>query len=185
MPVNTKRLTVEDLETFPQDGNRYEIIDGELSMAAAPLKRHQRVLARLFMAFATAANASRQGEVFFAPVDVRFSQFDQVQPDLLFLRHERSEIYQGSTVQGPPDLVVEVISPSSVMFDEVAKLRLYESNGVPEYWIVNPLTRTIRRFTLVQGQYSEATSNPGKLVTTPLLPGLAIDPVEIFLGIDD
>jgi Uma2 family endonuclease len=185
MSIHQKLLNVEDLENLPADGRRYEIVDGELHMAAAPLKLHQRVLRRLSILFDRAANLDQIGETFFAPVDVRFSPYNQVQPDLIFIRAERAGIYQGSTVHGAPDIVVEVISPTSIEYDEVVKFRLYQDNGVPEYWIVNPLTRTIRRFTIAQGQYVEALAAPDGQVTSPLLPGLAIDPAELFLGMDD
>jgi Uma2 family endonuclease len=123
------------------------------------------------------------GQVLFAPVDVRFSDRDQVQPDLLFIRGERLDIYQGHTVQGAPDLVVEIVSPSDRSFDEVRKRALYEANGVPEYWIVDPKARTLRLLVLTEGRYVEAAPRDGRLRST-VLPDLVVDPAALFAGLD-
>src|SRR5918994_3828095 len=93
MAITTELLTYKDLEQVPDDGLRYEIIDGELYVAAAPAKPHQRLLGRLYRLIDDAANAAGAGEVFMAPVDMRFSLHSQVQPDLLFIRRERAGIY--------------------------------------------------------------------------------------------
>ena len=185
MTVVLQKLTVEDLEKFPDNGYRYEIIDGDLMMSLAPSKKHQRVLGRLFRLFDQAATDSASGEVFFSPVDVRFSRYDQVQPDLIFIRNERSGIYQGSTVSGAADIVVEVLSPSTRNFDEVAKFRLFQTHGVPEYWIVDPVSSSIRQFLLMDGAYVQTRGAEGQSLTSSILAGLTIDPAELFQNSDD
>ncbi len=185
MAVVLQKLTVDDLETFPDNGYRYEIIDGDLTMSPAPVKKHQRLLLRLSRLFDDAARSARIGEVFFSPVDVRFTEFDQVQPDLIYIRNERAGIYQASTVNGAPDIVLEVLSPSTRKFDEIAKFRLFQTHRVPEYWIVDPESSSIRQFVLTDGTYMQARYDEGQPMTSSILAGLAIDPVALFLDSDD
>lgn len=183
MQALPKLITVDDLEAFPDDGMRYEIIGGVLSMSPAPLKRHQRLLGRLFLTFNQAVEASGAGEVFFSPVDVRFSRYDQVQPDLIFIRAERAEIYPTNTVFGAPDIVVEVISPSNKSYDEVSKFNLFERHGVPEYWIIDPEKKTIRQFVLIGDRYTACSPADAGFAST-VLPGLVIEPSQLFRDID-
>ena len=132
--------TWEDVLRMPDDGNRYEFIGGRLYMTPAPVTRHQRVLRRLWSALLRTLMDSGRGEVFSAPLLVEFpGSDDRVQPDLLFVSSERRAIIGERQVLGAPDLVVEILSPSTAHRDRGIKLDLYARHGVRQYWIVDPV----------------------------------------------
>ncbi|MGH2531124.1 MAG: Uma2 family endonuclease [Thermomicrobiales bacterium] len=121
--------------------------------------------------------------MYYAPVDVRFADDTQVQPDLLVIRNERRHIYQGNTVHGAPDIVVEIISPSNPAYDQVAKRRLYEAAGVLEYWMADPGARTFRMLALRNGPYVPVEPIAGVFHAT-VVPGLTVDPLALFAALD-
>ena len=176
------KYTYEDYCELPDDGNRYEVIDGVLYMAPAPHPRHQRILfnlAMLFGPFATGENA--WGEAFFAPIDVIFASEDVFQPDLIFISRERLHIITDRGLEAAPDLVVEVLSPSTRSRDLNLKRRRYVHFGVPEYWTIDPETRTILALALSGGEYLErGTYGVGDELTTSLIPGLVISAAKVF-----
>ena len=176
------KYTYEDYCELPDDGNRYEVIDGVLYMAPAPHPRHQRILfnlAALFAPFAIGENAL--GEAFFAPIDVIFASEDVFQPDLIFISRERLHIITDRGLEAAPDLVVEVLSPSTRFRDLNLKRQRYVHFGVPEYWTIDPETRTILALTLSGGEYLErGTYGVGDELTTSLIPGLVISTAKVF-----
>ena len=124
---------------MPDDGNRYEAIEGDLYMTPAPSPRHQILLLRLYDALAAVLRERHGGVLLVAPVGVEFpSTGEGVQPDILFVSDERRGIIRDTSVRGAPDLVVEILSPSTASHDRGTKRRLYERQGVREYWIVDP-----------------------------------------------
>lgn len=133
MSLLTRPLTYDDLLPMPKDGKRYEIIGGELHVAAAPSRKHQDALADVFESLRAWVRPRRLGKVYFAPVDVRISPTDIVEPDILFIRQDRLHIVEANTVEGAPDLIVEVLSPSTRDLDLVRKAALYANAGVEEY----------------------------------------------------
>ncbi len=179
MPVQTRLLTADELDQFPDDGKRREIIAGELYVSPAPSREHQELAAHLFALLYRQIVEPGLGMVYFAPVDVRFSINDQVQPDLLVIRKERREIYRGNTVYGAPDVVVEILSPSNRSYDMVEKARLYAEGSVPEYWILDPIAHVIRILALVEGRHVPVTPEGGVLRST-VVPGLVVDPAALF-----
>ena len=169
MSMTTRRHTYADLIETPDDGKRYEIIDGELIVSAAPVERHQRLLYLLARRFGDHIDRRRVGRVYFAPVDVMFSAGDVVEPDLLFIRRERLHIYQGSVVNGPPDIALEVLSPSTRDRDLGRKRMLYETGGVPEYWIADPDLPDLMLFVLgADGRYERVQPVGGTLYSRVL-----------------
>lgn len=178
-----RSLTVEDLESLPNDGRRYEIVTGKFFMSPAPDKSHQVTLVALALALGNHVAMTSDYQLLIAPVDVRFSILDQVQPDLLLIRKNRMSIYQGSTVFGSPDLVIEIISPSSRTYDEVVKFELYERHEVPEYWLVDPLARSIKVMALRNGRYEQRSDNDDTL-SSALLPALTLDISTIFADLE-
>ena len=135
----TAPTTWEDVLRMPDDGNRYEFIGGRLYMTPAPVIRHHRVSERLQSALRQALGAPGHGEVFYAPVLVEFpGTRDRVQPDVFFVSNERRGIIGEKSVTGAPDLVVEILSPSTAHRDRGVKLDLHARCGVREYWIVDP-----------------------------------------------
>jgi Uma2 family endonuclease len=137
MPSATRLYTVEDVRAMPDDANRYETIAGELFVTPAPGTRHQTVLGRLYQVLAVYVGRHRLGQLWFAPLDVVFDRLTLVEPDLVFVRADRGAVVTERGVTGPPDLAVEVISPSSGRTDRGRKRALYQSAGVGEYWIVD------------------------------------------------
>ncbi|WP_419859591.1 Uma2 family endonuclease [Candidatus Palauibacter sp.] len=140
MPLSsTAPFTWRDAQRMPDDGNRYEAIGGELFMKAAPNFRHQKVSQRVFKELDRILQEPGHGEVVYAPFGVEFPATDEgVQPDLLFVSNERREILGSDWIRGAPDLVVEILSPSTASHDRGIKLELYERQGVREYWIGDP-----------------------------------------------
>ncbi len=131
--------TWEDVLRMPDDGNRYEFIGGRLYVTPAPVTRHQRISKRLQAALMRVLEDPGHGEVFGAPLLVEFpGTGDRVQPDLLFVSDGRREIIGEKQVMGAPDLVVEILSPSTAHRDRGIKLDLYARSGVRQYWIVDP-----------------------------------------------
>jgi Uma2 family endonuclease len=131
-----KTYTYRDLEGFPEDHFRREIIDGELIVTAAPATRHQRVVTRLVHRLASHCEV-HGGEVFPAPTDVYFSDVNVVEPDVLYVGPQSLEKVEERFVRSAPDLVVEVSSPSTRRLELTRKRELYERFGVPEYWFVD------------------------------------------------
>jgi Uma2 family endonuclease len=138
MPSVTRLYTVGDVRAMPDDRNRYETIAGELFVTPAPSLRHQTILKRLVRALDPYVEAHRLGDVWFAPVDVVYGPMTLVEPDLLFVSATRREILTEQEVTAAPDLVVEVLSPSTARTDRGRKRALYQETGVREYWIVDP-----------------------------------------------
>src|SRR5829696_1477299 len=144
MIATLRPLTYDDLRDMPADGQRYEIIDGELIVTAAPTMGHQRVVGRLYRLLDDYARQVQGGEVAFAPFDVRLGHFDAVEPDLVFLSAARPRVPNDeNSIDYAPDLVVEVVSPSSRRVDRVRKMALYARSGVSEYWTADPMERTL------------------------------------------
>ncbi len=184
MSVQTCLLTYDDLLMTPDDGNRYEIIDGELLVAPSPDPEHQGYSVELTLLIGAHIRQHRLGRFFHAPLDVRLSPHDIVQPDLIFIRSDRLRIYRRrGVVEGAPDLAVEIISPSSRTIDPGRKFDLYQRAGVPEYWLVDPLRRTVRIFTLVDKRYVEVEPANERLASI-VIPGLVVDPAALFAELD-
>ena len=131
-------ITWQDVQQMPDDGNRYEAIEGDVYMTPAPTFRHQRVSLRLAITLERLLEESGHGVVVQAPLGVEFPATGEgVQPDLLFVSEARRGIISNAWISGAPDLVVEILSPSTASRDRGLKLRLYERQGVREYWIAD------------------------------------------------
>jgi Uma2 family endonuclease len=180
-----RKLTYQDFEKIPEDDLRHEILDGVHIVSPSPATAHQRVSLNLTLALAGFVRAHQLGEVFQAPYDIVLSNHDIVVPDLVFVSASRAAIITEKNAQGAPDLVVEILSPSSRRRDLGKKLVRYEILGVAEYWVVDPKAETI----LVYRQGGEAFAPPlhlsaeaGDRLTTPLLPGFDLPLGEVFGG---
>lgn len=130
--------TYADLAGLPNDGNRYEILQGELIVSPASSVPHQRVLVRLSLALEDAVNKSKFGTVFVAPLDVKFSDNNVVEPDVFVVSVDQYAQVHDRRVDGAPAFVIEIVSPSSVKTDRQRKAALYMEYGVQEYWVVEP-----------------------------------------------
>jgi len=178
------KLTYDDFLLFPDDGKRHELIDGEHYVTPSPNTKHQIVLGALHLLVASWLEQHPIGQVFLAPFDVVFTRFDVVEPDLIYMSDERAaEILTAKNVQGVPDLVVEIGSPSTRKRDETIKKRLYERSGVSEYWTVDPELDVIRVYRLEDGRFARAvelSAEAGDVLTTALLPGLEMPLSRVF-----
>lgn len=182
-PAPLLRLTYQDLLEFPADGNRHELIDGEHYMTPAPSLRHQRVSRRLARILDTFLLEHPLGEIFPAPCDVVLSEINVVEPDLVFVAAESTRILTEQNIQGAPELVIEILSPSTRHTDSVVKRRLYEYFGVQEYWLIDPLAETVTVFRQRDGvlrSEEELDRESDAVLTSPWLPGLQIPLEEVF-----
>jgi len=170
------KLTYDDFLLFPDDGQRHELIDGEHYVTPSPILRHQRISGDLYFLLRSFLESHPIGQVFYAPLDVVFSHFDVVVPDLLYISKERAgDVLTRVHVSGSPDLVIEIGSPGTRKRDETIKRRLYERSGVREYWIVDPeldVIRVYRREGDTFARAIELSLEADDVLTTPLLPGL-------------
>jgi Uma2 family endonuclease len=178
------KLTYDDFLLFPDDGQRHELIDGEHYVTPSPNTKHQRVSGNLHLLIGSWLEIHQVGRVFYAPYDVVFSNFDVVEPDLLYLSNERmAEVVTPQHVRGAPEIVIEIGSPGTRKRDETIKKRLYERSGVSEYWVIDPeldVVRVYRRGEEGFGRAIELSSEADDSLTTQLLPGLEMPLRRIF-----
>lgn len=177
------KLTYDDYLLFPDDGQRHELIDGEHYVTPSPRTRHQAIVVNLTGMIWNYLQGHPVGRVFSAPFDVILSNFDVVEPDLLYMSHERAREVLREWVHGAPDLVVEIGSPGTRTRDETIKRRLYERFAVSEYWIVDPELDTVKVYRQATGRYTRVVDlslENKEVLTTPLLPGLEMPLSRIF-----
>ena len=174
------RFTYEDYSLLPED-RRYEVVDGQLFVTPAPTPFHQVVLGRLWRLLVDFVEARRLGTVLLAPCDVVLSKFDVLQPDILFVSSERRSIIGEKYVGPAPDLVVEVLSPSTAERDRTAKAKRYATFGVREMWLVDSEAWTIEVLLNVgEGLRREALYGKREIVRSVILPGLEFPTAPVF-----
>ncbi|MBI4326217.1 MAG: Uma2 family endonuclease, partial [Chloroflexi bacterium] len=174
-----KRWTYEEYYQLDDD-QRYEIIDGNLLMAPAPDTWHQDWSRKLFRLVDRFVTQNRLGEVFYAPIDLVLDAENTVQPDLVFIAAAHAGLIQRRAIFGVPDLLVEIVSPSSVRRDRYDKKDLYARFGVKEYWIGDPANKTLEVLTLQAGRYElHACAEEHGQLTSLVLPGLEFDLTEM------
>jgi Uma2 family endonuclease len=183
-PGTATPLTVADLDAFPDDdGNRYELIEGELFVSRAPGIPHQRVLHKLQLALGSYLNTHPVG-ILVPGAGAIFSNYDAVIPDLAFVRNERwDEVVSGEKFTGALDLVVEILSPGrqNRERDLSVKRNLYEKYGVQEYWIIDSENREVLVLRLDENALKEmATLKGDDQLNATLLPGLALKISSLF-----
>ena len=147
MPMLKRQWTVADLEDLPDDGNRYEVIDGELFVTPAPALRHQRAVGELYLILTAYLNVQHVGYAVVAPADITFSSKRLVQPDVFAIPPFEGRFPKSFEQVRQLLLAVEVLSPSTARADRVVKRKLFREERVPEYWIVDLDSRTIERTT--------------------------------------
>ena len=174
------RLTYNDYCATPND-KRYELLNGNLMMVPAPNMKHQEVLSSLHLELGNYAKEHGLGKVYVAPCDVVLSDTDVVQPDLLFISRAREHTLTDENVRGAPDLVIEILSPSTAERDLGYKHELYGRHGVLEYWIVDPMGETIAVHRQRDGRLELAeTFGRRDTLRTALLDGLQLKLDDIF-----
>jgi len=183
MVATTCRLTYADLADLPDDGKRYELIDGDLYVTPAPFTAHQLVSMRFSSDIFLWTTRRDLGQVLTAPCDVRFDDGTVVEPDILFVSRARLGIVGPACVEGVPDLVAEIISPSSRQVDEGRKLALYEEWGVREYWLLDYERRDVRVLALDAAGAYEAAPVVDGIARSLILPGFTIEVAALFAGL--
>jgi Uma2 family endonuclease len=178
--ITSLKYTHADLLQMPDDGKRREIIDGELFVTPSPVNYHQKILLNLTLAFGQFLERHPLGELRFAPLDVILSDHDVLEPDLLFVLNAHKDILQ-DWVRGAPDLVIEILSPTTEARDRGIKLKAYARYGVGEYWTVDPVAQLIEVYRLTaEGFRLAAKCAWGETVETPLLPGFSLAVSSVF-----
>jgi Uma2 family endonuclease len=183
MPKIEPLLTVADLDATPDDGNRYELVEGELLVSRAPGLKHQTVVMNLSRELGNYLASNTLGMVFPGP-GVVFSQYSAVIPDLVYVSRERlASVVSGERFAGAPDLIVEVVSPGrdNEDRDRAVKRQLYGKHGVAEYWIADPERASVEVYRLGEtGLDAVAALGTADTLTTPLLPGFSVPVSVVF-----
>jgi Uma2 family endonuclease len=177
----THHWTYEDYLVLPDDGTRCEIIEGERLMTPAPGPRHQSASIRLAAALLSFLDEHELGKVFAAPVDVILADDTVVQPDILVILKEHARREKESGLFGAPDLVVEILSPSTADRDLDRKMRTYASHGVPEYWIVDPIAQWIEVDVLESRAFvRKVRHESGEARSLVVLSGFSVKLADVF-----
>jgi len=175
-----EKKTVKDYEALPE-GSPYQLIEGELVMSPAPAPDHQRTSIRLSTKLFNLLSKNKKGEVLYSPVDVYLDEENAYQPDIVvILKDGKAEVTERG-VEGPPDIVIEILSPSTAYYDLTEKKEVYERVGVREYWIVDPKRKAIEVYKNTEKGfelYSKAKGT-GK-VKSFVLPEFEVDLKEVF-----
>ncbi len=179
-----ERVTYQEFLNMeiPDDDNYiYELLNGEIVKYSAPESKHQIVSANLFRKLDGHVFKKKLGRVLYAPISVFLGEYSAPQPDLLFVSTQNQEIIQQKGVMGVPDLMIEIVSPGSVVRDRVHKKEIYEQAGVPEYWIVDPKYFTVEVYELTDSGYTLFQDVEGEgTIESKVIKGLKIDVMDIF-----
>ena len=185
MAITTRNLTYDDLEAIPQEreGDRHEIIDGELVVTPSPIPHHQDVSGNIFFALQQVVRAQKLGKVYSAPIDIRFTPDNVLIPDIIFIAQDRLHLIGPRAVDAPPDLVVEILSLGTHRRDLTVKRDLYAQFGVHEYWVVDPEARTVSVLSLTGDRYEPVPPGDDGAIASRVLPGLTLALNAVFAGV--
>jgi Uma2 family endonuclease len=177
--LKKKKYTTQDYEKLPE-GSPYQLIEGELVMSPAPAPEHQEVSLNLSYKLYNIVKKSKKGKVFYAPIDVYLDQENAYQPDIVvILEGSKAKITQKG-IEGAPDLVVEILSPSTAYYDLTEKKEVYERSGVKEYWIVDPKRKTFEVYANSQEGFKLISKAKEKGSVKSELLGIDLDLMEVF-----
>lgn len=175
-----RRATAADYLAL-EEGAPFQLIGGVLVHEPAPTPWHQRLLLKLMVRLQQVVESRSLGYVYPSPIDVRLDDGNVYQPDVLFISSERESIITDQRIEGAPDLVAEVLSPSTGYYDLTHKRRVYAEHGVREYWVIDPLEQTVTVEQNDDGRFETLASvrNEGR-VASVLLDGFVVDAAELF-----
>lgn len=175
--------TYDDYAALPDDGNRYEIFDGVLYMSPSPSWSHQEIVFEIASHLRNYFRATGRGGVFVSPLDVELAPDTNLQPDVVVLLKESGRKLHKHHIVGAPDLAIEVVSPNSQTHDRFRKIIAYSGAGIPEYWIVDPYSRTVEVLQLERGEYQSQGIFRGKATLPSLIvPGFMVHVEEFFVS---
>jgi Uma2 family endonuclease len=174
-------MTAEKFFQLPEGPPYFELIDGDLYMAPSPLRLHQRILVRLTYELQSCLEDHPIGEFYVAPSDVVFSDNIVLNPDLYYVRNERRSILADHGATGAPDLVVEILSPSTAQRDVGRKREIYAESGVEEFWVVSPKTRAVEVYRLGENPAEPiVVLAETDVLTSALFPGWSLAVADVF-----
>ncbi len=176
------RLTVQDWLEMPEDGNRYEIIEGVLYVTPPPVPRHQRVVVHFTKRVVVVTEQRELGRWYLAPCGVVLGDGTVVEPDAFFIAKARLHMLVGEKfITGAPDLVVEVLSPGTARRDKLVKYQVYLANCVKEYWVLDPVACSITVYAAAGDDFEELRSLSGdRRIPSRVIPDLDVQPHELF-----
>ncbi len=180
---NRGGYTYEDYLQLPAEpGYRFEILEGILVKEPSPSMHHQRVSSALYRQLANFFdNFDPEGELFYAPLDLTLATGNVLQPDILFVSGDRRKIMREERIDGPCDLVVEIMSPANRRKDRLQKMEIYRKAGIPHYWLADPEENTLESFMFKEGNYALIIAGgPGDKFIHPQFPGLELNLDRIF-----
>lgn len=180
-----RRMTYDDLVRLPQEreGDRHELIDGVLYVTASPVPGHQIVSGNTYSVFDAVVRPRKLGLVLMAPVDVYVAPTEVAVPALVYVKRERLGIVGPKRIEGAPDLIVEILSPSTRGRDLRLKKALYERFGVPEYWVIDHRKRAVTLHVLVEGRYESLTLTEGGIIRSSVVAELEVEVGALFAGL--
>lgn len=171
--------TVQDYMELPE-GGKYQLINGEIIEMPSPIPEHQDIIASLHLLMGSHVTKNKLGKVYFAPLDIFFDDENVLQPDLLFISNENKHIIK-ERISGAPDLVVEVLSPSTAYYDWEEKMEIYAKFGVKEYWIINPQKKYIEVYKNINNVFSETLKlYHSGTIKTDVIQSFEFELLEIF-----
>ena len=181
IPPGVIKITYEEYAELPNDGKRYQVFDGVVDVTPAPVPRHQAISGELELILILGLDRKGLGKTYHAPIDVLLGKHDIVQPDIIFIRKERMKIIKPKFIEGAPDLVIEILSPSTRRTDVLLKSAIYARFAIPSYWIADPDLDRLEVYRLEGGTYvSEGTYAAPAIVRPSAFPGLEIPLAEVF-----
>ena len=175
--------TYEDYALLPE-GAPYQLIGGKLVMTPAPTTYHQTISTRLLEKFLFFMAGKNLGMIYHAPIDVYLGEKETYQPDIIFIAKDRLHIIEPAKVKGAPDLVIEILSPSTAYYDLKEKFKVYARQGVKEYWIVDPNDQSIEIYQEEEGKFKQIhrIEKEGK-VKSKVLPGFEVEISDVFINL--
>ncbi|MCU0445559.1 MAG: Uma2 family endonuclease [Microscillaceae bacterium] len=180
--IETKRYTYQDYRNLDVDDNfLYELIDEELVQKNAPSPQHQRISRKLLILLNTFIDTKQLGEIFYAPIDVFLDEYNAPQPDLVFVSNAQKSIITQDGIMGAPDLVVEIISSSSLRQDRGKKMKLYKNYQIPEYWLIDLISQAVEVYFYENNEYELVSSAVEKgLIQSKVLTDFQFDVAGLF-----
>jgi Uma2 family endonuclease len=174
--------TYEDYAALPDDGRRYEIVNGVLVMAPAPTPEHQDIVGEIYVALRAYVKLAGLGRVFMGPLDVQLSSENTFQPDLVVVLNAHLDRVAEKKISGAPDLTVEIASPSTAAYDRLTKYEKYAQAGITEYWLVKPTRRAVEVLVLEHGEYRSLGIFSGQqTLPSRVVPGLPVMVEQFFM----
>ena len=185
MAITAKRLTYNDLERIPQEreGDRHELINGELFVSPSPAFMHQVISANVYSRLERFVQEEGVGRAFYAPIDVIVAPDTVLIPDIIYIARDRLKNTGGQTIGEPPDLVIEILSPGSRHRDLHVKRELYARFGVKEYWLVEPQEQSLTVLALSGGRYDAVPAGKDGTIRSRLLPSFTLSLSDVFVDV--